>query len=253
MGEPQTTHLIGGGPGALLALRRYFRDALGDTGAGDPLVAYVGVASGDNAGFFTMIKGGLALTGRMKMAKIASPRAPASEARALLEDADLVFVSGGDVELGMKTLHERDFVTVLRRLARAGKPMFGISAGSIMLGREWVRFPDEDDGASAEIFPCLGIAPVHVDAHDEEDGWGELRTLVELLHARGDADPVGYGLTRRGGLRCEVEGDRVEMVPLGTETPRFVVRRGKVVPGASLKMGLTPAGATRPAGRGPAT
>src|SRR5580693_1800197 len=150
--KPQTTHLIGGGPGTLLALRKFFRDALSETGADDPSIAYVGVASSDNAGFFTMIRGGLALTqGRMKLVKIASPKASTSEARSQLEEADLVFVSGGDVELGMKVLHDRDVATTLQRLAREGKPMFGLSAGSLMLAREWVRFPDEDDEESAEI------------------------------------------------------------------------------------------------------
>ena len=242
--KAQTTTLIGGGPGAVLALRRFFHDAVIDTGAADPLVVYVGVASGDNGGFFTMIKGALALTmGRLKMARIASPRAPASEARALLDDADLVFVSGGDVDLGMKTLHERDFTEQLRRMARAGKPMFGISAGSIMLGRDWVRFDGEEDDAPAEIFPCLGIAPVHVDAHDEEDDWGELKTLLRLLHGRGDEEPVGYGLTHKGGVRVHVDGSDVAVTALGTETPRFVVRHGKVVASEPLAL---PREGTRP-------
>ena len=85
---------------------------------------------------------------RMKLAQHRlAARARASEARALLEDCDLVFVSGGDVDLGMKVLHDRDMAAPLGALARAGKPMFGISAGSLMLAREWVRFPDDDEDA----------------------------------------------------------------------------------------------------------
>jgi hypothetical protein len=113
--------------------------------------------------------------------------------------------------------------------------MFGISAGSLMLANDWVRFPDEDDEASAELFRCLGLAPLHVDAHSEEDGWSELRVLVRLLHERGDEKPTGYGLTRHGGLELSVDaGER--MRPIGTPTPRFVVRRGKVVEGAALPL-----------------
>jgi dipeptidase E len=233
-GKPHTIHLLGGGPGGILALRKHYHAALAVLAAEDPLVAYVGAASGDNAGFFTMIRGGLAAAGgRMRMVKLASPRAAPSEARQLLEDADLIFVSGGDVELGMKTLHDRDAASTLRRLARGGKPMLGVSAGSIMLAREWVRFADEHD-EHGELFACLGIAPVHVDAHDEEDGWGELRALVRLLSKRGDDSPTGYGLMSKGGLRLEVDGDRVEMTPLGTDTPRFVVRHGHVVEASPL-------------------
>ena len=225
--------LVGGGPGALLALRRHFKAALASIASRRPLVAYVGAASSDNRGFFTMIRAGLgATTARVELAKLAGARAKPSEARALLDDCDLVFMSGGDVELGMQILNDRGASDALRKLARAGKPMFGISAGSLMLAREWVRFPDDDD-ARAEIFPCLGIAPVHVDAHSEDDGWSELRVLVRLLHERGDAAPVGYGLTRKGCLRLEL-GDRVKMTARGTPIPRIVVRRGAVVEGKPL-------------------
>ncbi len=231
MKKPATIHLTGGGPGAFLALRRHFKAALAETGKPRPLVAYVGTASHDNAGFFAMIKAALCVGASpptLRMAKIASPRAKMSEARELLEDSDLVFVSGGDVDHGMNLLHERDMVKPLKALARAGKPMFGISAGSIMLARDWVRFPDED-AAKAELFPCLGIAPLHADAHAEEDDWDELRVLVDLLRRRGDAEPVGYGLTRKGGLRVEVAGDDVQMKPIGTAIPRVGVRGSKVV------------------------
>jgi peptidase E len=228
--------LVGGGPGAVLALRRHFKAALDALGRPRPVVAYVGVASDDNAGFFRMIQASLG-AGRatLKLAKLASPRASAGEARSLLEGCDLVFVSGGDVEHGMKVLHERDMATFIVRLGGAGKPMFGISAGSLMLARDWVRFPDEDDESSAELFPCLGLAPIHVDAHSEDDGWSELRVLVRLLHERGDAKPVGYGLTRHGGLQVSPAG-LPALRPIGTPTPRFVVRRGKVVEGDALPL-----------------
>lgn len=238
MKKTATIHLIGGGPGAFLALRRHFKAALKEMGKPRPLVAYVGTASNDNAGFFTMIKAALCVGAnapRMRLAKIASPRAKAGEARALLEDSDLVFVSGGDVDHGMNVLHERDMVKPLQALARGGKPMFGISAGSIMLTREWVRFPD-DDAAKAELFPCLGIAPLHADAHAEEDDWEELRVLVGLLRQRGDAGPVGYGLTRKGGLRVEVTGGDMKLAAIGTAIPRVGVRSGKVVDLAPLAL-----------------
>ena len=235
MAVPHTVHLIGGGPGAVLALRRHFRAALASVPAKAPLVAYVGAASNDHRGFFGMIKAGLAATGaRLRLARLASARASPTEARALLGDADLVFMSGGDVEHGMKVLEDRDVAGTLRGLARRGKPMFGISAGSLMLAREWVRFPGDDE-ARAEIFPCLGIAPVHVDAHSEDDGWSELRVLVRLLHERGDESPVGYGLTRKGGLRIDVRNG-AGLEAIGTPIPRLVVQRGAVAMGRPLPL-----------------
>jgi peptidase E len=230
-------HLVGGGPGTVLALRRHFKAAIAGLGKKRPLVAYVGTATDDNRGFFAMIRGALsATTARMVLVRIASARASMADARKLLDESDMVFVSGGDVERGMQVLNERGMAEPLRALARRGKPMFGISAGSIMLAGEWVRFPDDDD-SRAEIFPCLGIAPVHVDAHSEDDGWSELRVLVRLLHERGDPDPVGYGLTRKGGLRVELgAGGGPRLTPFGTPIPRIVAMKGRVIEGKSLPL-----------------
>jgi cyanophycinase-like exopeptidase len=237
-----TVHLIGGGPGTVLALRRHYKAAIGSLRTRHnkpPLVAYVGTASQDNRGFFAMIRSGLAATpARMVLVKLASPRASASEARALLDECDLVFVSGGDVDHGMKVLEDKGMVEPLRALARTGKPMFGISAGSLMLAREWVRFPGDDE-SRAELFPCLGVAPIHVDAHSEDDGWSELRVLVRLLHERGDRDPIGYGLTRKGGLRVDLDGEP-KIEALGTAIPRIVVARGRVIDGKAVPLATPP-------------
>jgi len=242
-----TLYLTGGGPGALTSLKRHFRTAIRETvkakhghersgTRAKPLVAYVGAASNDDASFFAMIRDAVdasARSVRMVHAKLATPRASASAARMLLEECDLVFVSGRDVEHGMRVLGNKDMVRPLRSLAGAGKPMFGISAGSLMLAREWVRFPD-DDSSKAELFPCLGIAPLHVDAHAEEEDWSELRVLVDLLRRRGDPRPMGHGLTRGGALRLTLAPRGAAVRAVGTAIPRVVVRRGKVVDGAPL-------------------
>ena len=225
----------------MLALRSHFKAALDALDADKPLVAYVGVASNDNVGFQKMLTGALAATGaRFRPVHIASPRASISGARELLDEADLVFVSGGDVDHGMNLLKDRGLLSHFRALCRRGKPMFGISAGSIILAREWLRFPDDDD-AKAEIFECIGAAPFCVDAHSEEDDWSELRTLVALMSKRGDQDPVGYGLTAKGGMAVFVDGDEVSTEALGTDIPRLVVRSGAVVHGEPLAVEARPA------------
>ncbi len=233
-------HLVGGGPGSVLSLRKHFKaalDALGEGRPEKPLVAYVGVASDDNTGFQKMLTTELALTGaRFRAAKIASAKAPVAAARDLLLECDLVFVSGGDVEHGMNVLKDRGLLPFFRDLCDSGKPMFALSAGSLMLAREWVRFPDDDE-SKAELFECIGAAPIHVDAHSEEDDWSELRALVRLLHERGDPDPVGYGLTAKGGLAIEIEGDKVSLEAIGTDIPRLVAPSGKVTHGKPLRLG----------------
>jgi hypothetical protein len=224
----------------MLSLRAHFKVAIAEIPVQKPLVAYVGVASDDNVGFQKMLTTELAFTGvRFKSAKIASPTASISEAKKLLQECDLVFVSGGDVDHGMNLLAERGILEDFRSLCRHGKPMFGISAGSVMLAHDWVRFPDDDE-AKAEVFECIGAVPFHVDAHSEDDDWSELKTLLALLHERGDEGSVGYGLMAKGGLAVTVTGEEVSFQAIGTDIPTFVIRAGKVVPDAPLRCRQTP-------------
>jgi peptidase E len=238
-------HLIGGGPGTMLSLRRHLRSALSlASPTKKPLVAYVGAASGDHPGFQQMIGAVIALAGgRLKPVKLASPRAKVSAAQGLLEDCDVVFVSGGDVDAGMNVLHERGVMPVFDALARDGRPMIGISAGSIMLGRAWVRFPEADapgtskDAATPEVFPCMGLAPVYVDAHAEDDEWGELRVLLHVLGAAAGEAAVGYGLTRKGGLCVDQGKEGAIVTPFGTDAPRFVLKGRVAVAATPLALG----------------
>jgi len=203
------------------------------TGKPRPLVAYVGVASNDNVGFQKMLSGLFVGTGaRIEMVKLARKNASTATARRLLDDCDLVFMSGGDVEHGMNIVNERGVGDDLRRLSAAGKPFIGISAGSIMTGRHWVRFPGQDE-AHAEPFACLGIAPVDMDAHSEADGWPELRALVRLL-ARKDADAIGYGVPSKGCLRIDLDSARPKLTALGAPIARIGAKAGKPVDRAPL-------------------
>ena len=107
-----------------------------------PTVAYVGTASGDNAPFRLLMTKHLqkAGAGKVKLAPLCGRHGDAEKAKAVFEASDLVFLSGGDVEAGMRVLDEKGMIGLLRRLHRAGKPFFGISAGSIMLAHKWIRW-----------------------------------------------------------------------------------------------------------------
>lgn len=200
-------------------LQRMYREI----GIASPSVAYSGTASGDDRNFFRFIAGELTEAGADKVthAVIAPAGADPDKARAVLEAADIVFISGGDVEAGMDILREKGMLDFLSGLYRQGKPFFGISAGAIMLAERWVRWSDPDDESSAELFTCLGFAPVICDTHDEEGGWEELRTALRLA----DDGTKGYGLSTGSGIKVYPEG-RVEA--LGGEVCQYVNRGGKV-------------------------
>jgi hypothetical protein len=110
----------------------------------------------------------------------------------------------------------------LRRLHRSGKPFLGVSAGSIMLARKWVRWRDPHNDESAELFSCLGLAPILCDTHGEGDIWQELKVLLALS----PMGAIGYGIA--SGTAIVVEPDRT-ISALGGEVNRFRKQGDRVV------------------------
>src|SRR5664280_2650056 len=156
---------------------------------------------------------------RCRARRSRSARADLADARAVIERSDLVFVSGGDVEAGMAHLERHGLIPLLQTLHGAGTPFGGLSAGSIMLSRCWVRWPDPDDDTTAELFSCLALAPVLCDCHAESDDWEELRALLELT-----GEGIGYGIPAGGALRVDPRG---AVTALGVPAARFERRAGR--------------------------
>jgi peptidase E len=144
-----------------------------------------------------------------------------TKAKEILQFADIIFISGGDVEYGIKVLKEKKMADFLFKLYTAGKPFFGVSAGSIMLGKEWVKWSDPDNADSAELFPCLGIAPVICDTHGEEDDFEELQAALRLEKIGTE----GYGIVSGTAIKVYYNGT-VEAV--GGNSYRYVHRGDKV-------------------------
>ena len=140
----------------------------------------------------------------------------------------MVFISGGDVEEGMQVLQKRGMDLLLEDLYIAGKPFFGISAGSIMLTKSWVRWRDPHDEASAELFSCLGLASVYCDTHGESDGWAELKALLRLC----PEGTAGFGIVSGSALAVSVDGT---VSSWGGEVHVFRKRKNDVLQEKSLK------------------
>ena len=139
---------------------------LKEAGRAAPVIAYIGTANGDDPGFFERMAAVFKAAGALTVnhARIAPDGADLDKARETIKSADIVFVSGGDVDLGMRILAEKGIAKFLADQYEGGKLFFGLSAGSIMLAHEWVRWPDPEDASSAELFPCLDFAAVICDS-----------------------------------------------------------------------------------------
>ena len=193
------------------------------TGQVRPSIAYMGAASDDDRDFLKWIASLFreAGAGAVRLAPLADARADLEEARAVLAESDLVFVSGGDVEAGVRILRERKMMPFLRHLHAGGKPFFGLSAGSIMLAQRWVNWPDAQDESRVEPFDCMGFAPVLCDTHAEAEDWEELKALLQL----GPCGATGYGIPSGGALRVASNG---RVTAFGKPVPRFRFTEGAV-------------------------
>jgi peptidase E len=216
-------YLLAGGHGqARKGADPILQKVFAQTGCAAPSIAYVGAASDDDAGFLKWLAALFRNSGSgpVKLAPMAGGHADLDEARRVLETSDLIYITGGDVEAGMALLHRLRMDALLHRLYRAGRPFFGLSAGSIMLARAWVRWSDPDDDATAEPFPCLGFARVLCDCHAEADDWEELHALLRLQPGL----TVGYGIPSGAALKVAEDGS---VQALGRPVCRFEHRHGR--------------------------
>ena len=164
----------------------------------------MGSANGDDPEFFNWTFRALSLAGAggVTLAATVFPKAKIAVARAVISSADVVFLGGGEVDNGMNALKRCGIDDLLVTLCRQGKPFIGLSAGSIMLGRQWIRWPNENDLSRFELFSCLGCAPVICDTHAEGEGWVELKALLRA----GGHGVHGYGIPAGGCLVVESDG-----------------------------------------------
>lgn len=168
---------------------------LQECGKQKPYVVYLGVASGDDVDFFrhfqTLLQA--AGAGEVNFLRLAGQRVDLSAAKQALEAADAIFLSGGEVEDGMRWLVQHGLAGFLKELYGRGKLFFGVSAGSIMMGTHWVHWENLQDDATAELFDCLGFVPTVFDTHAEDEDWKELKLALKLQGpgSRGYAIPSG--------------------------------------------------------------
>jgi cyanophycinase-like exopeptidase len=161
----------------------YLADAFRLTGKDRPLALYIGAASGDDRQFGTALVEVLETAGarRVLWPKLTGRKKDRDRALEALEKVDLVFVGGGDVEAGVDALHDVDLCEPLHAAARRGAVLAGMSAGAIMLGERWVRWPNADAGDDeAETYACLGLVPCSFDTHGEGDDWSEARSFAAV-------------------------------------------------------------------------
>ena len=214
--------LIAGGPQAKNT-KEILAELLASCKKKAPSVAYIGTARGDNKDFFLMLKSIIIAAGFGKVTLVPIVRQfDQDKAKDILLASDVIFISGGDVDIGMKYLRKRNLVSFLRELYDGGKLFCGVSAGAIMLCRKWMHWRDPDDDGTAELLECLGFASLLCDVHAEEDNWVEMKRLLGFF----PEGTAGYGVPAGGALRVAPDG---KITSIGSAPIRFIKKGADVI------------------------
>jgi cyanophycinase-like exopeptidase len=175
----------------------FLQELRGRLGRPQPSAAYVGASNGDHPdlyGLFAAAMEGIGIT-RVRMI----PAAPSLADEAFLATADLILLAGGDVERGWKAMQANGVRRVVLRRHREGAVIVGVSAGAVQLGMVGWR---EGDAPADGTFPTFGLVPFVVDAHQEDDDWSTLRSLVQA----GAGTVRGLGIPRGAGVLVHADG-----------------------------------------------
>lgn len=151
--------------------------------------AYIGASNGDDPDFFAIFVAAMEGAGVFDCRMV--PAAVSAEDLAFLNDADLILLAGGDVELGWRAFHANGLDKHIVRRYFEGACLLGVSAGAVQLGLGGLAA----DGSLIETFK---LAPFIIGAHEESDNW---KTTIELLRLSA-TDTRAIGLPTGGGAIC---------------------------------------------------
>jgi peptidase E len=213
--KPAPIVLIAGGPQARNN-EMMIAAMLKLSGEPKPAIAYIGTASEDDRSFFNMFKQMFIAAGAGNVTLVPIVRNFNKEkAEKFLNDCDLIFLSGGEVAAGMDYLQEHNLIPLLTDLYNSGKPFCGVSAGAIMLCKNWMLWRDENDDDTVELLDCIGFAPLLCDVHAEEDDWEEMKRLLSFF----PEGTIGYGIPAGGALHVTPNG---KITPIGSAPVQFI-------------------------------
>jgi peptidase E len=148
--------------------------------------AYIGASNGDNPDFYAIFVAAMEGFGVFDCRMIPSS---ASEADlAFLDDAGIILLAGGDVELGWRTFLSNGLNNHIVRRYFEGATLIGVSAGAVQLGLCGLA-------ADGSLIDTFKLVPFIIGAHEESDNW---KTTIDLLRLSA-SNTRAIGLPTGGG------------------------------------------------------
>src|SRR5215216_5602766 len=124
--------------------------------------AYVGASNGDQPDFYSIFVSAMEGMGVFDCRMI--PSALSDADMAFLNDADIVLLAGGDVELGWRVFLNNGLSEHIVRKYFEGASLIGISAGAVQLGLCGLA-------ADGSLIDTFKLVPFIIGAHEESDNW----------------------------------------------------------------------------------
>ena len=148
--------------------------------------AYIGASNGDDPNFYEIFVSAMEGVGVVDCRMI--PSAVSEADMEFLNSADVILLSGGDVEAGWRVFLNNGLSEHIIRRYYEGASLIGVSAGAVQLGLCGLAA----DGSLIETFK---LVPFIIGAHEESDNW---KTTRELLRLSGPGK-TAIGLPAGGG------------------------------------------------------
>ena len=148
--------------------------------------AYIGASNGDDPAFYEIFISALQGMGVFDCRMI--PSAISDADMVFLNDAEIILLAGGDVELGWRVFLNNGLSKHIVRRYFEGASLIGISAGAVQLGLCGLA-------ADGSVIDTFKLVPFIIGAHEESDNW---KTTTELLRLSGPGT-TAIGLPTGGG------------------------------------------------------
>ena len=158
--------------------------------------AYIGASNGDDPDFYSIFVAAMEGAGVCDCRMI--PSAVSQADLAFLNDADIILLAGGDVELGWRTFLTNGLRSHIVRRYSEGATLIGISAGAVQLGLCGLA-------ANGSLMETFKFVPFIIGAHEEADNWKTTRELLRLspTNTKAIGLPTGGGAIYHADQRLE--------------------------------------------------
>jgi cyanophycinase len=185
-----------------------------DLDSSSPKAAYIGASNGDQPEFYSLFVAAMDVMGISNCRMV--PAQPSREDILFIEDADLILLSGGDVEQGWRVFQQNGLKNLIPRKRYDGAILIGVSAGAVQLGLGCLS-----SSAQPAQLDMFRFAPFYVGAHDEKNDWWDLRALVNLSQS----DAHAIGIPAGGGAVYDPDGT---LEPIRKPLTEIMKQSGKI-------------------------